>query len=190
MNSYVTGNVIKNLREKKHLTQKELAEIIMVSEKTISKWETNRGLPDISLIEDLARALDVSIIELFNGEVITNTNKCANMLKTKFYVCPICGNVITSIGEGVYSCCGNNLILLEPEETNDIHIEKTDELYVTIDSEMTKKNYISFIAYVTSDKITMTKLYPEQTCETYFKLAGHGFIYYYDIKNGLYKQKI
>ena len=60
MDTYVTGITIKNLREKKGLTQTELADILGVSSKAISKWETAKGLPDISLIEPLANALSVS----------------------------------------------------------------------------------------------------------------------------------
>ena len=61
---YVTGNTIKELREKKKYTQQELAERLKISDKAVSKWETNRGLPDIGIIEDLAKVLGVSIAEL------------------------------------------------------------------------------------------------------------------------------
>ena len=67
MNSYVTGNTIKQLREKRNMTQAELAERIGVSSKTVSKWETAKGLPDISLLQPLAQALRISVIELMNG---------------------------------------------------------------------------------------------------------------------------
>lgn len=50
MNNYITGKIIKELKEKQNLTQIELANIIGVSDKTISKWETGKGLPDISFI--------------------------------------------------------------------------------------------------------------------------------------------
>lgn len=69
---YVTGKTIKSLREKRKLTQKELAEQINVSDKTISKWETEKGLPDVSVIEELAKALGVSITELFTGDLMEN----------------------------------------------------------------------------------------------------------------------
>ena len=88
MNTYVTGPTIKRLRESKKLTQSELADRIGVSSKTVSKWETAKGLPDISLIQPLARALGVSVIELMNGEHIINQNISCNMLRSKFYVCP------------------------------------------------------------------------------------------------------
>lgn len=79
--SYITGNTIRVLREKNNLTQKELAKIISVSDKTISKWETNKGLPDIGIIEELANALRVSLSELFTGDLKTNENVSGNMKK-------------------------------------------------------------------------------------------------------------
>lgn len=191
MNSYITGDIIKELREKKGYTQGKLAEILMVSEKTISKWESKRGLPDITLLEPLAKALGISLAELFNGKAIVNNNKSANMLKTNFYVCPICGNVITSIGEGVYSCCGNELLSEIAEEDNKLDVKFVDnEIYINMDAKMTKEDYISFIAYVSYNSIQLTKLYPEQECEATFIRNGGGLIYYYNNKNGLFVKKI
>lgn len=190
MNPYITGSMIKELREKKGYTQKDLAIKLIVSEKTISKWESGRGLPDISLLEPLSKALEISLIELFKGKEIINKNKSSNMLKNKFYVCPICGNVILSIGEGTYSCCGYELLNQEVEE-KDLGIEYIEnEIYIKIDSPMTKNDYISFIAYVTSGTIQFTKLYPEQACETRFLRNGSGYIYYYNNKEGLFRSKI
>ena len=155
MDSYVTGAMIKCLRENKKMTQRELADKLNVTDKAISKWETNHGYPDISLVEPLADALGVSVIELFSGENVVNTNKSFNMLRMKFYVCPICGNVICSTGEAVISCCGIVLPALEAEPEDDAHrlcVEKVeDEYYVTIPHEMSKKHYISFIAAVKDD---------------------------------------
>ena len=94
MNHYVTGSTIKALREKQRLTQSQLAEKLCVSDKTISKWETRRGFPDISLLKPLACALQVSIPELLSGEQIVNTNRSANVLKSPLYICPICGNIL------------------------------------------------------------------------------------------------
>lgn len=83
MNPYVTGQTIQMLRERRSMTQKQLAERIFVSDKTISKWETGKGLPDITLLESLAKALGVSLPELFSGTEIVNRNRTANMLKTQ-----------------------------------------------------------------------------------------------------------
>lgn len=194
MNNYVTGKIIKNLREKSGLTQNELAEKLFVSNKTVSKWENGKGFPDVSLIEPIATALNVSVIELLNGEQIENKNKPSNMLKSKFSVCPVCGNVIFSIGENLNSCCGITLPSLECEEMNESHeivIKKVEnELYVSLNHEMTKIHYIPFIAYVTNSRVELIKLYPEQNCEERFFNRGKGYIYAYCNKHGLFKFKI
>ena len=121
MDKYVTGSVIRRLRERKQLTQEELAERIHVSGKAVSKWETGRGYPDISLLEPLAEALGISVIELLSGEDVRNRNRAANMRRGQFYLCPVCGNVICSAGEAVVSCCGITLPPLEAEEPDPEH---------------------------------------------------------------------
>ena len=89
--SYVKGETIKRLREEIHLTQRELAEKLQISDKAVSKWETARGLPDISLLSDLAEALGVSIAELMMGNIVKSRTRTSNMLKTVFCICPVCG---------------------------------------------------------------------------------------------------
>ena len=122
MDRYVTGAVIRQLREDKKMTQEELAEKVCVSSKAVSKWETGRGLPDISLLQPLAQALGISVIELFSGGVIQNRNRSSNMGKTVFYVCPVCGNVVRTVGEAVVSCCGIVLPPLEAESPDPDHM--------------------------------------------------------------------
>ena len=194
MNNYITGKIIKELREKQKLTQIELAKIINVSDKTISKWETGKGLPDISLIEILSKALKVSVIELMNGEYIMNQNKSCNMLKSKLSVCPICGNIIHTMGENINSCCGVNLPILEAEPENQEHIINCEiienEYYVHLEHDMTKDHYISFISYVTNDRCESVKLYPEQNAEARFFKRGKGIIYVYCNKDGLIKKYV
>ena len=181
MDRYVTGAVIRELREKKKLTQEELAEKIYVSGKAVSKWETGQGFPDISLLEPLAEALGISVIELLSGEDIRNRNQSANMAKGKFYVCPVCGNVIRTTGETVISCCGITLPPLEPEEADAAHrIQKDvieDEYYVTVDHPMTKDHYISFLAGVSDQGVQMVKLYPEGNAEARFRINRVKTIY-------------
>ena len=193
MNTYVTGNTIKELREARKLTQAELAEKIGVSSKTISKWETAKGLPDISLLQPLAQVLGISVIELMNGEHIINKNVSANMLRCKFYVCPICGNVMHSMGNAVISCCGVTLPPLEAEEADGDHaviIETVeDEHFITVEHPMTKQHFISFVAFVTSDRIQLVKLYPEGNAQTRLQLRGMGYLYYYCNRHGLFKKK-
>lgn len=190
MNNYVTGSAIRELREKKGLKQKELADILCVSDKTVSKWETGRGLPDISLLEPLSSALGISVAELLSGECITNVNRSANMLRSKFYVCPVCGNVIWASGEGAFSCCGISLLPLEAEEPDgehEIRAERIeDEWYVTIDHPMSKTHAIRFIAFVTCDRIQVVRLYPEQNAEARFFVRGKGKVYAYCNRHGLF----
>jgi DNA-binding XRE family transcriptional regulator/desulfoferrodoxin (superoxide reductase-like protein) len=194
MDTYVTGATIKTLREIRSLTQAELAEAIGVSSKTVSKWETAKGLPDISLLQPLAQALGISVIELMNGQHIANQNISANMLRCKFYVCPICGNIIHGVGNTVISCCGVTLPPLEAEEADDEHavtLEKVeDEHFLTVHHPMTKEHFISFAAYVTSDRLQMVKFYPEGNAETRLQLRGRGWLYYYCNRHGLFRKKV
>ncbi|MCR4686672.1 MAG: helix-turn-helix domain-containing protein [Lachnospiraceae bacterium] len=190
MNQYVTGTVIKELREKNKMTQLQLAEKLGVSDKCVSKWETLRGLPDITLLEPIAEALRVSVTELISGNTIHNTNVSANMLRAKFYVCPICGNVIHTMGEAAIHCHGIQLMPLEAEETDEHHmifIERVeDEYYVRIDHSMTKQHYISFVAAVSSNDMQMVKLYPEGNAEARFKIRGVKRLFFYCNRDGLF----
>ncbi len=190
MNQYVTGAVIKELREKNHMTQTELAERLGVSDKAISKWETAKGYPDISLLEPLASVLGVSVTELISGNAVSNVNVSANMLRSKFYVCPVCGNVIHSMGEAVIHCHGILLSPCQTEETDENHmifIERVeDEFYIRIDHDMTKEHYISFVAALSSDKIQMVKLYPEGNAEARVKINGVKKILFYCNRDGLF----
>ena len=194
MDHYVTGAVIKRLRETKKMTQAELAEKIDVSPKTVSKWETARGLPDISLLDPLAAALDVSLMELMSGNTVVNRNVSANLLRSRFYVCPVCGNILHTMGEAVISCCGVTLPPLDAEEADDTHrvtLEPVeDEQFVVVHHPMTKQHYISFLAYVTSDKLQLVKLYPEGNAECRFRFRGVGYLYWYCNRHGLMKQKV
>lgn len=190
MDHYVTGAVIKALREKKILTQAQLADQLRVSDKTISKWETGRGLPDITLLEPLAGALSVSVPELLSGQTLSNRNRGGNMLRGKFYVCPVCGNVIHATGEAMLSCCGVSLPPLEAED-GDCGIEKIeDELFVTLDHPMTREHHISFFAYVTLDRTELVKLYPEGNPEARFFNRGRGKLYWYCNRHGLFCREI
>lgn len=194
MNQYVTGVLIRRLREGRSMTQHQLAEKMMVSDKTISKWENGRGYPDITLVEPLADALGVSIIELFSGENVINTNKAFNMLRMKLHVCPVCGNVILSGGEAVISCCGLCLPALEAEpedEDHSLRIERVeDEYFVTIPHEMSKTHYISFILAAKDDGVEIRKLYPEGNPEARFKIRRTKHLYWYCNRHGLFKTSV
>lgn len=146
MDRYVTGAVIRRFREERKMTQAALAEKLNVSDKAVSKWETGRGYPDITLVEPIAQALGISVLELLSGNGVTNRNRSFNMRKARMYVCPICGNALWAAGEAVVVCCGLTLIPLEAEEPDGEHALETeiveDEYFVRVPHEMTKTHYI------------------------------------------------
>ena len=194
MNTYVTGNTVRQLREARNLTQTALAETLGVSSKTVSKWETGKGLPDITLLQPLAQALGISVIELMNGQPIANKNISGNMRRSKFYVCPLCGNCIHTTGDTVISCCGITLPPLEAEEPDEDHgitVEPVEnEHFITVRHPMTKTHFISFLAYITDDRIQLVKLYPEGNAETRLQLRGMGYLYYYCNRHGLFRKRV
>ena len=194
MNSYITGAMIRRLREERRISQSRLAEAIGVSDKAVSKWETGRGYPDITLIEPLAAALGVSVIELFSGEGVVNTNRAAKMLRMKHYVCPVCGNILQAAGEAVVSCCGITLPPLEAEPADDSHavrIERVeDEYYLSVAHEMSKDHYISFITAVRDDGFETVKLYPEGNAEARFKIRGTRSFYWSCNRHGLFRSPV
>ena len=188
--SYINGKIIRELRENKKLTQKQLGEIISVSDKTISKWETEKGLPDITLLEPLSAALGVSVAELLSGENIVNKNRAGNIKKTKFYVCPVCGNIISAMGEGAFSCCGIKLpaLFAEKAEENSFEIERPEnDIFIRFNHPMTKEHYISFAAYITYSGMQIKKLYPEQEPEVRFPFSGKGKILFFCNRDGLFE---
>ena len=191
MDSYVTGSLIRTLREQKGLTQAQLAEGLSVSDKTVSKWECGRGLPDVSLLEPLAAALGASVPELMNGCTVTNSNTAGNMQRLHFYVCPLCGNIITAVGAAVISCCGVTLPPLEaepPDADHALRCERVeDEYYLTVEHPMTKQHSITFFACVTGDRAQIVRLYPEGNAEARFFIRGHAALYAYCNHHGLFR---
>ena len=191
MNQYVTGAIIRELREKKQMTQADLARVLKVSDKAVSKWETGRGYPDITLLEPIAEAFGISVLELLSGNMIRNLNVSSNMMRSGFYVCPVCGNVMHSMGEAVVTCHGVLLKPCEAEEADERHpvfIEKIEyEYYVRVEHDMTKQHYISFLAAMSPDRIQMKKLYPEGNAEARFQMSGVKQIFFYCNRDGLFR---
>lgn len=191
MDRYVTGAVIRALRESRGMTQEELAETIHVSGKAVSKWETGQGFPDVSLLEPLSAALGISVIELLSGACVRNNNRSANMAKACFYVCPVCGNVIFSAGEAMVSCCGITLPPQEPEPPDAGHMiraEKVeDEYYVCLDHPMTREHHIAFLAAVSDREVQLVRLYPESEAGARFKRCGIKSLYAYCNRHGLFR---
>ncbi len=194
MEKYVTGAVIRRLREERRMTQEELAEKIHVSGKAVSKWETGRGYPDISLLKPLAEALGISVIELLSGENVRNRNRSANQLRGLFYLCPVCGNVIRTSGEAVVSCCGITLPPLEaeaPDPEHSLRAERVeDEYWVTLDHPMTKAHYVTFIAGVSDQGVQLVKLYPEWNAEARFRIDGVRDLYACCNQHGLFRIRV
>lgn len=188
------GELIRLLRTECGLTQKQLAEAINISDKTVSKWERGLGYPDISLLPQLSSLLKVNIEKILEGDLNPNGYLGGNMRKTQFYVCTECGNIITSTGNAEISCCGRKLEGLEAHKVNESHSLQLetieDEWYIETTHEMTKAHYISFIAFVTGEKIYMVKQYPEWGIHLRLPKMGHGKLYHYCTQHGLFYQII
>lgn len=184
------GQLILKLRKEKNMTQKELADSLFVSAKTISKWECGQGCPDISLLHRLAQIFNVDVERILLGDLSPSDPDGGNMKRMKFYMCEDCGNIITSTSNGDVSCCGRKLEAMKEQKPNEKHAIKIEEIendyYVTFEHEMKKDHYISFMAYVTINSVFLMKLYPEQSGELRFPKMFGGKLYYACSKHGLW----
>lgn len=193
MDARKVGNLINTLRKEKMMTQKQLADAMNISDKTISKWERGLGCPDVSLLRQLSDILGVNIEKILLGELNPNESSGGNMKKIKFYVCPTCGNVVTSTQESDFSCCGRKLVALTPKLTDEHHeltVETIEnDSYLTFSHEMNKQHYLSFVACVTYDRVLLVKLYPEQNAEVRIPQMRRGTLYFYCTQHGLFMKK-
>ena len=193
INTEKTGQLIRSLRTGCGLTQKQLGERLHVSDRTISKWETGAGSPEVSVLSDLARVFGVRVEALLQGEQPVNRADQGNLRRLQFYICPTCGNILTATGPACVSCCGKVLqpcAAQKPDEAHSVSLERVeDEDYIHCSHEMTKEHYISFIAFVSSDRIQLQKLYPEGPAETRMQLRGHGTIYAFCNRHGAFSQR-
>lgn len=176
------GQVILSLRKEKQLTQKQLGDLLHVSDKTISKWECGLGCPDVSLLQQLSGVLKVNLEQLLTGDMEPNDRNGGNMKRIQFYQCPVCGNLLTATGEADISCCGRKLEAMPVKKSDTQHhlnVETIeDDYYITFEHEMTKVHYISFVAYVCCDRILIVKLYPEQEGQVRFHKMHGGKFYF------------
>ena len=188
------GSLLYKLRKEKGMTQKEVADSMNISNKTISKWERGLGCPDISLLPELSEIFDVNIEKILQGELSINDTDGGNMKRIKFYVCNSCGNLITATGSGEISCCGRKLEHLSVNEIDEMHTPKIEKVendyYISFNHEMTKEHFLSFAAYLMFDRIHIIKLYPEQNAELRVPVMRKGELYFYCNKHGLMKQKM
>lgn len=189
-----TGKLISQLRREMRYTQKDVAEKLGVCAKTVSKWETGRGFPDVSLIAQLSKVFGVDVLKLLDGEMPKIKPEVGNVKRTKFYVCEKCGNLLTSIADAEINCCGRVLSPLshkEPDDAHRLNFEKIeDDYYITFRHPMEKEHYISFVAYVRFDRVLTLRLYPEQGAEVRFPQMRGGKMYYYCNNHGLFEIKI
>ncbi|QDP38964.1 helix-turn-helix domain-containing protein [Radiobacillus deserti] len=189
MDGKKVGDLICSLRKEKDMTQREIAEALHVSDKTISKWERGIGIPDVSLLRELSNILGVNIEKILEGELVANQRDNGNITSIKFYVCPHCENVLTSTGKGEISCCGRKVSQLPLQPMDKDHeikvVDADNDFYVTMGHEMSKAHYISFFAFVSYDRITMVKLYPEQSAEVRFQKIYRGKVFAYCNQHGL-----
>lgn len=194
MNKTSTGALINTLRIERGLTQRELAKQLNVSDKTISKWECDAGLPDVALLANMANVLGVDIERLLSGELAANDIDGGNMKHVDFYVCPDCGGILTATSKAEISCCGRKLTALQANHADEEHhltIDCSDhDWYVSFPHEMTKEHFISFIACVSFDTVLIKRLYPEQGSETYLPRVRGGNIYSYCSKHGLMIEEV
>lgn len=188
------GEIIYNFRTEKKLTQKQLADTMHISDKTVSKWERGAGCPDVSLLPELCRFLGVNLEDMLSGELDKNDIVGGNMKKTVFYVCPECGNIISATAEANISCCGKKTRMLEPKKAEDeekLKVELIDnEYYISSDHEMTKQHYITFAALLTGDSLIMKKQYPEWDLQVRIPRTAHGKLVWYCNQHGLFYQLI
>ncbi len=191
MNLKDSGRLIAVLRKEKGLTQKQVADKLGVVAKTVSKWETGNGFPDVSSVERLAAVLGVSTETLLRGKLDKNGIDAGNIKKTRLCVCPACGSVVQGTGNFQISCCGKKLTPLRPQKADgehEISVSVTDnEFYVRILHEMTKPHYISFLMYVGVDRYFLVKLYPEQDAAVRMPQMHGGKFYYYCTQHGLFE---
>lgn len=172
------------------MTQKQVADKLGIVPKTVSKWETGHGFPDVSVLSELAEILGVSEKVLLSGDLIQNAVESGNMKKIEFYICPKCGSIAQGIGEFQISCCGKMLEKSEAKQPDKNHEIKVSEIendcYIEFEHEMTKEHYIEFVSYVTFDRVLTVRLYPQQSGSVRFPKMYGGKIYCYCNRHGLF----
>ena len=194
MDTQKIGALIRSLRQNQGLTQLQLADALHISDKTVSKWERGKGAPDVSLLSDLSAGLQVDLEKLLAGELEVNQPVIGNMRKLRFYVCPICGNLLFSVDEAAMYCCGkkvNALKLQKAEMHEKLTVEIVENEYcISSAHEMQKSHYISFVAFVNGDTVVIRKQYPEWDLQTRLPFFAHGTLLWYCTRHGLFYQTV
>jgi DNA-binding XRE family transcriptional regulator/desulfoferrodoxin (superoxide reductase-like protein) len=188
------GILIFKLRKDKNITQKQLADKLNISDRTISKWERGGGIPDISLLSDIADFFDITIETLLNGEILSSSFIGGNMKKSKYYVCKTCGNIIVSTGNASVMCCDKKMTEETAQKALDsdkLCVEEVEnDWYITCNHSMIKDHYISFVAFATGSKLQIVKQYPEWDLQVRFQKREHGTLFWYCTQHGLFYQHL
>ena len=190
MDQNKTGRLIRALRQGQNLTQAELGEKLGVGGKAVSKWECGAGAPDIALLPRLSELLGVDTEALLRGELGENAPSPGNLRRMRFYACPDCGNLLFSLEGAEVSCCGRKLPALTPRRAGEgerLSVTLSDgDWYVAAAHPMTREHHIRFIAYVTSDRTELVRLYPEGAAQARFLNRGRGKFFWCCNRHGLY----
>ncbi|MDK2809279.1 MAG: hypothetical protein PWP24_2017 [Clostridiales bacterium] len=188
------GNLIRKLRKEQNMTQKQLADKMNISDKAVSKWERGLGLPDISIVSELTDILGADLQSLLEGNIVPNDFVNGNLKNTKYYVCPTCHNITFCTGEAEVSCCAKKLnvqMMIKAKEGEKLNVQVIEkDWYISSKHPMTKEHYISFIAFVTGDKIQIIKQYPEWELSVRVHKNGHAMLIWYCTVHGLFYQNV
>lgn len=189
MDSIKIGALIAKVRKEKGMAQKNIADTLGVSNKTVSKWECGQGCADISYWPALSALLGMDIAQMMEGKITLNRPDIGKLDQIHFFVCPDCGNILTATGSAALFCCGRKLeILTESGDAEKPLLDWTEsdtEFYVTVKHPMNKEHYLSFAAYVNQDRYFLVRLYPEQDSAFRIPACGSGKLYLYCCRHGL-----
>ena len=188
------GGVIRKLRLEKGMTQKELADKMFLSDKTISKWERGQGCPDVTLLSELSHILEVNVEAILAGDLSPNSFVGGSMKNSKYYVCPTCSNITLCTGNAAVSCCGRKLEPLKaaaPDDAHRLSLEQVeDDWFVTSKHPMEKEHHISFLVLASGDRVRLFKQYPEWAIQLRFSKRQHGKLMWYCTCDGLFYMDI
>lgn len=190
MDQIKSGALIRRLRQERSMTQSQLAALVGVSDKAVSKWENGRGAPDVALLPALSETLGVELLALLQGDTAEGAKSSGDLNRIRFYVCPHCGELFCATGDSAPSCCGRTLTPLIPQsppEDEALDISLNDGAwYITGDHEMRREHHISFLAMRTGDTLLLRRLYPEWELETRLPYLPHGTLLWYCTRHGLF----
>ncbi len=182
------GAKIIKVRKDNQLTQMQLAQMLGVTDKAVSKWERNVCLPDIFVLKRFCDIFNIDMQSLLSENSDSN-KRGENMKNTRFYLCKHCGNITFSTGNTKVICCNDivdELILTKATEENALLIEEIDgERNITSSHPMTKDNYVHFIAYLKGGELQLFKQYPEWEINVRIPKRGHGRLLWYAPDIGL-----